>query len=252
MSQSWWWGLGIVVAAVVVLLLRIGGAFRWLPKLFRDAPERRATPAVLAAKEQELTMHMGAFISDYTDAIDFLFTEAKTAADEARGRITALEAKAGTLIGIVTTGLGAIAFLGDPSKLGKRDAPVIIAVAALGLAFAGALGALVPRRTGFPGLEPYAGNAILYDSDNAPRIKYDLLPRWLRAARESNATSRDKGRLLIAATALLGIALGALTYNFITQQPPLTPTVRVLVAPDTGASPVPVSTATPHASKGRP
>lgn len=250
-AQSWWWGLGIAVTAVGVMLLRLGGAFRWAPKLFGDAPESRATPEELQAKKQELTTHMDAFINAYTDAIDLLFTEAKAAAEEARGRVAALEAKAGTLIGIVTTGLGAIAFLGDPAKFGRRDGPVIVAVAALGLAFAAALGSLVPRRTGYPSLEPYASNATLYDDDNAPRIKYDLLPRWLRVARENNATSRDKGRLLIAATALLGIALGALTYNFISAEPPLTPTVRVLLGADAGASPAPTRTSTRKTSKGR-
>jgi hypothetical protein len=115
----------VVGAAALVLFLAansggtgplgsIGTSIFELPvEPLATAQERVATRERLEEQYRWLTV-------EDSDAATFLLGEAKAAFDATRDGIKNLDAKAGTLIGIVTTGLGAIALLGDASKLPPR------------------------------------------------------------------------------------------------------------------------------------
>ena len=180
-------------------------------------------------------------------AVDFLYGEAKEAYAAGTERIRVLEGKAGTLIGIVTTGFGFITLIGDPTKVLSKSPPVIAALTALALAFAFALASLYPRKIDVPNLSLYALRDTLGDPSNEPRIKFDLIEPLLRAGARNVDVARDKALFLITATILLGLGLLALGVNFMTAKSPgaLTPTLRVITATEPPASPAAVP-ARPH------
>jgi hypothetical protein len=238
---AWQWQLlAAWVIVTCLVLLRAGGALRRVPgSWFSDPPEPDASDQEIIATQHLLETDYAAIRADRAAAVDVLYTEAKGGYDLARERNKVLEGKAGTLITIVTTGFGAIALIGDPSKGVQRNGAVIVALTSLAMAFFAALGALVPRRTDYPLLAQYASAEILAKNDNAARIKFDLIGSWLQGQRRNNAAARDKGRLLFGATLLLGLGLGALAYNFSTVERPasLTPTIRVILSPEPSPSP---------------
>lgn len=145
--------------------------------------------------------------------VDFLFGEAKSKYDAGRERSKALDAKAGTLITIVTTGFGAFAILGDPTKIGAGPL-AIPGLVALGAAFVFALMAQIPRDVFFPELSFYVSLDLVNDPVNEVRVKYELTRSWLRDADVNDRTSVAKKRLLNISTGALGIGLAALTLNF--------------------------------------
>ena len=168
--------------------------------------------------------------SKNTAVVDLLFDEAKSKYDAGRERSKALDAKAGTLITIVTTGFGAFAILGDPGKLGTGP-PVVVGLLALGFAFVMALLAQLPRDVFFPELSLYVSLPTVTNPANAVRVKYELTRSWIRDAAVNDRTSLAKKRLLNMSTTALGVGLAALAVNFafpISGAKPL-PTFQVIV-----------------------
>jgi hypothetical protein len=200
---------------------------KWLP----PEHDRRAEGARLATDYPELTAQAA--------AVDVLYTEAKEAYQTERDRFKALDDKASTLLGIVTTGLGAVSILGDPSKAPDRNLWFAIALVSFGLAFALALAAHMPRGADTPALKGYALQSTLAVPDNAVRIKYDLTLAWLRDRGTTIAANQRKARLLLFTTALLAVGLLALALNFVLAQPPAnSPAIRVMIVPTPTSSPV--------------
>jgi hypothetical protein len=213
-------------------------ATSWIVQLFTDSAKPLAS-----LPDRVNTRHR--IETDYarlTDAegkpVDVLYDEAKRAFDAGRERIKQLEAKAGTLIGIVTTGFGAFALLGDPSKVPKNGFWLALGLVAFGIAFLAALLSLAPRPVRFPSLSHYLLPRTVANSDNEPRIKLDLTEAWLRASLADERTGFVKARLLIFATIALGVGLFALGANYsIPSGEKPTPTVRVILEPQTSPTP---------------
>jgi hypothetical protein len=209
----------------------LGDLFTSSAKPLASLPERVATRRRIEADYAQLVQPDG-------KPVDVLYEEAKRAFDAGRERIKNLEAKAGTLIGIVTTGFGAIALLGDPTKVPSHGLWLGIGLVALAVAFVCALLSLAPRPVRFPSLSHYALPNTVANVDNEPRIKLDLVEAWLRAGLADERTSFEKARLLAASTILLAIGLFALGANYsIKDGEKPTPTIRVILAPN--ASPQP-------------
>jgi hypothetical protein len=206
--------------------------------LFADPSKPLATLQERVDTRDRIETRYAALIDTGGKPVDVLFDEAKDAYDAGRERLKGLDAKAGTLIGIVTTGFGAIAILGDPSKTPKHGAWLTIGLVALAVAFVLALLSLVPRTARFPSLSHYALPKTVANPSNEPRIKLDLTEAWLRAGRENERAAYQKARLLVAATVALGIGLASLAANYSigTGGEKPVPTIRVILAPD----------ATPH------
>lgn len=225
----------IAVGLIVLVARRVAWPWRILKGSsmpLATLEERQKTRERIETKYRRLRDPHGA-------PVDVLFAEAKAAYDAGRDRLKQLDAKAGTLIGIVTTGFGAIALLGDPSKMPKNGVWLSLGLVALAIAFAFALFSLVPRTSEFPSLSDYVLPSTVANPSNAPRIKLDLTEAWLRAGNQDDRAAFAKARLLILATAALGIGLGALAANYSIgkdgQKP--VPTIRVIQVPD--ASPAP-------------
>jgi hypothetical protein len=164
--------------------------------------------------------------------VDLLYAEAKSKYDAGRARSQALDAKAGTLITIITTGFGAFAILGDPAKLGL-SAWIVLGLVAFAAAFILALVAQVPRDVQFPEVSMYASLALVKDPRNSIRVKYELTRSWLRDADANDRAGFAKRRLLNFSTALVGVGLAALTLNYTlapSGEKPV-PTVRVILEP---------------------
>jgi hypothetical protein len=111
------------------------------------------------------------------DATELLLEQARAVYDLARDRFKTLDGKAGTLIGIVTTGFGALAILGDPTKVPSHGVWIVLAMIALGFGFICALSSLVPRGSQNPDLSPYLWRDTVANNANVPRIRFDLVPR---------------------------------------------------------------------------
>jgi hypothetical protein len=216
---------------------------RWLglPDL-RDStvPERRDTL-------KDLMHRYGAFSAATTPTVDALLAEVKTAYDLSRDRIKAIEAKATTLIGIVTTGLGALAILGDPTKVPSRGVWLAAALVAFAVAFMTALLAIAPRASEYPDLSLYALRSTVMDATNAARVKFDFSQQLLGSVLDNNRASFIKGKLVVSGTALLGVGLAALILNYATpggEKP--APTLNVIVStPAPSSSPIPTRTKGP-------
>jgi hypothetical protein len=191
-------------------------------------------------EQARIERRFGPLTAKNSATVDFLYAEAKETYATGAERIKVLEGKAGTLIGIVTTGFGFITLIGDPTKVVSKSTPVIVALAALALAFVAALGALFPRRIEFPDLSSYALRDTVANPSNGPRIKFDLIEPLLDAGSRNVDIARSKAYLLIAATVLVGLGLLALGVNFMTAKAPgaLTPTIRVITATEPPASPI--------------
>ena len=194
---------------------------------------------------RQITTGYPGLYSNDNPAVDLLFTEAKAKYESGRDRYKALDAKAGTLITIVTTGFGAFAILGDPGKLGP-NVWVVIGLIALAIAFIFALISQLPRPVYFPELSMYVQLALVKKAENAVRIKYELTRIWVRDADANDRACIAKARLLNISTTLLGVGLAALTLNYTlppANQKPV-PTIRVLLASPT-PTPGPAPSTTP-------
>lgn len=165
------------------------------------------------------------------DATDLLLQQARAVYDLARDRFKVLDGKAGTLIGIVTTGFGALAILGDPNKVPSRGPWIILAMGALGTGFICALISMLPRGAQSPDLSPYLWRDTLQNNANVPRIRFDLAAAWVRDAASIEIATMAKGRWLFAGAITLLIAIAALLINYTIATPAdrLTPTVRVIL-----------------------
>jgi hypothetical protein len=171
------------------------------------------------------------------DAADLLLQEARAIYDLARDRFKTLDGKAGTLIGIVTTGFGALAILVDPTKVPSHGIWIVLAMIALGAGFISALSSLVPRGSQNPDLSPYLWRDTLQNNANVPRIRFDLAAAWVRDAASVEAATIVKGRRLFVGAIALFIAIIMLVINYAIATPAdkPTPTIRVILQ-----SPAPV------------
>lgn len=218
-----------------VVLLSIARGTRDCVKKFRFGNRESGE----ASDSQKLVARLLAIETGYPGlhpvngaAVDLLFDESKAKYDAGRERWKALDAKAGTLITIVSTGFGAFAILGDPAKLGSNPW-VAAGLIALATAFLVALVAQIPREAQFPDLSHYVSLQMVKNPANAVRIKYELARSWVRDAYANDRACVSKARLLYVSTILLGIGLAALTLNYTlppAAQKPI-PTIRVIVQP---------------------
>jgi len=202
------------------------------PFFFGSPKSGLATDPEKDATLRRITTGYPGLLGAPSTTVDLLYSEAKSKYDAGRDRSKALDAKAGTLITIITTGFGAFAILGDPAKLGLNGW-VIVGLVAFAVAFFFALMAQVPRDVQFPEISLYASLPLVKDPKNAVRIKYELTRSWLRDADANDRAGFAKRRLLNLSTALVGVGLASLTLNYIlapSGEKPI-PTVRVLLQP---------------------
>lgn len=174
------------------------------------------------------------------DAVDFAFDESKASYDLTRERFKTLDGKGGTLTGIVTTGLGAIAVLGDPSKIPAHGFWLYLSLAAFCVALVAAVFSLAPRGVANPDLSPYVSPPTLANPDNLARVKTELARAWLRDAATVEHANREKSRRLRIATGTLVIGVAALVANYAFAKPeekPV-PTLRIIVAASPSAEPL--------------
>ncbi len=151
---------------------------------------------------------------DESDATAFLLAEAKAAFDATRDGIKSLDAKAGSLIGIVTTGLGAIALLGDASKVPDRTPFLYFGLFLLAVALFAAVLALPTRGFPVPRLSNYALLSTLAVNDNKARIQFELIESWLQDTRRAEAIAGGKARLLLIAAFTIVLGVLFLTVNW--------------------------------------
>ncbi len=173
------------------------------------------------------------------DATDFAFDQSKASYDLARERFKALDGKGGTLTGIVTTGLGAIAVLGDPSKIPAHGFWLYLSLAAFCGALIAAAFSLAPRGVANPDLSPYVSPGTLANVDNLARIKTELARAWLRDTATVEHANQEKSARLRIATGALVIGVAALVANYALAKPeekPV-PTLRVIVTASPSAGP---------------
>jgi hypothetical protein len=226
-------GAGAYVTALLVrfyLDKPIGPPFtRWLTLPVAEP----APPPVRRAVLADLETRYADFTGGATGPVDALLTEVKVAHELTRDRIKTIESKAGTLIGIVTTGLGALAILGDPTKVPSHGIWFSFALVAFAAAFVAAMLALAPRSAEYPDLSVYALRKTVQDPANAPRMKYDFTTQLLGTVLTNNRTSLLKGKLVSAATALLGIGLASLTLNYALASPSEKPAPTIHVIQET-------------------
>lgn len=150
-----------------------------------------------------------------SDAVNLLLTQAQKNADIVSDRLKGLDGKATTLIGIVTTGVGAFALFSDPSKAPPRTIFLYSGLAALLLSLVLSLIALLPRPAPYPDLDDYLFSDTVRDAANAPRIKFDLAGAWSRDADAINRSTGLKGRLLIWAIIALSVGVSLLAFNYV-------------------------------------
>jgi|GEM_PF-6715859 hypothetical protein len=231
--------LALVAVAVISSIVVIAGRVSLRLHFSQDPTEPLATPDERADTRERIERDLVRLRDPKGSPIDVLYAEAKASYDAGRERLKQLEAKAGTLIGIVTTGFGAIAILGDPSKTPKNGIWLSIGLIALAIAFMCALLSVRPSLSDFPSLSHYVLPETVANPSNAPRIKYDLTEAWLRDARTGERLAFTKARFLVVSTAALGVGLGALAANYSIggdEHKPV-PTIRVITVPETSPQP---------------
>jgi hypothetical protein len=203
-----------------------------------DAQSTLASEAERYKTKQTLDGYAGLTQQD-GDAAEFIFRESKSAYDLARDRLKILDGKAGTLIGIVTTGFGAIAILGDPARVPSHGFWLYVSLFFLAVAFVFGLLSLAPRGANSPDLSYYVLDEILHNPANTVRIKFDLAQAWLRDAASVEFASIVKGSRLLAGTVALFFGIIALAVNYITAAPgekPV-PTIKVILQPSESPTP---------------
>jgi hypothetical protein len=205
--------LGIVVVALVLFVAASSdgrGALGQLGRrLFGLPVEPLASVEERIATRERLDDQYRWLIGTEGDAAAFLFGEAKAAFEATRDGIKSLDTKASTLIGIVTTGLGAVALLGDASKLPAKSPYLFLGLALLAVALFAAVLALPARGLPVPSLSEYALLSTLAVTDNQARIQFELIEAWLDDTHRAEAIAGGKARLLLIAA--LAIVLGAVS-----------------------------------------
>ena len=189
--------------------------------------------------QNSIESQLGELTSKNDDAAKFAYDESKASYDLTRERFKSLDAKAVTLTGIITTGLGAIALLGDPAKVPAHGFWIYVALGALCGALVGSLCALAPRGIANPDLSPYVWPATLANVDNLARVRVHVARAWLRDSAVIEHTNAVKGKRLQFATMLLVTGLAGLILNSIVAKPGEQPALRVIVgspAPETSSS----------------
>ncbi len=152
--------------------------------------------------------------------------------DVARDGIKNIDLKAATLITLVSAGLGAVALLGDTSKLPARTPYLYWGLGVLALALFTAVGSLLTRPLSYPQMSPYALPGTLVPPDAKTRVALELTEAWLRDTSAANRIAAGKARLFAFSASLVILGVFLLVGNF---------------ALGTSA-PVPVSTVSPTAA----
>lgn len=210
--------LGIIVAAV--LLFAAAGSEGKSPfaalgrRIFEVPLEPLASIEERISTRERLEERYVWMTADDGDAAAFIFAEAEKAFSTTLDGIKNLDTKAGTLIGIVTTGLGAIAILGDSSKLPARTPFLFIGLAFLTIALFAAVLALPTRGLSTPRLSNYTLLSTLTSIDNKARIEFDLIEAWLDDTRRADAIAGGKARLLLIAVFAIVVGVVCLTANW--------------------------------------
>jgi hypothetical protein len=162
------------------------------------------------------------------NVVEALFGEAKAAFAASRDRLSALDAKAATLIGIVTTGFGAIALLGDPSHSPSRGVWMAVALIALATGFFLALASMAPQPAPYPALSNYNLLETVTNPANEARVKFEITEAWMRDTNENLLKAHQKGQLLLASIVALVVALSSLGVNYIVAKEKPEAAVRVI------------------------
>lgn len=223
--------LGVALAFVLFFAVNSTGS-GWLARLGRRLFEVRT--GVLASHQERVDTRIRLesqyrwLTEDRGKPAAFLLGEAKAAFDSTRDGIKNLDTKAGTLIGIVTTGLGAFALLGDASKIPGRTAFLYIGLALLVVALFTAVLALPTRGLPVPRLSDYALLSTLASKDNKARIQFELIEAWLSDTRAAEAIAGGKARLLLVAAFTIVLGVLSLTVNW---------SIGVATAPTTQPAP---------------
>lgn len=225
----------VFAIAVVVVVAAFVAVLVFVRSVYRVPVPNSASRADRVSKREQLETAAEGLTSENADAVAFLFDEVKAAFASARQGIQGLDTKAGTLIGLVTGGLGAIAFLGDSSKVPAKTPCLYAGLALLGLALFSALLAVPSPSIRVPDLSQYALQSTLGDNDNKARIQFDLIGDWLRSIRESESIAIGKSRLLLAAvsTTVAGVLFLTLNYAWGTAHPtkPDIQTIQIIQVP---------------------
>jgi hypothetical protein len=207
--------LAVSVAAIVLFFLATrfdtaaGRALFEVPSRGVASPETRsAVRAKLATKYALLTHENG-------ETAAFLLDEAKTSFDTTRDAIKVLDGKAGTLIGLISTGLAAVSVFGDYTKLPAKTPYLYIALALFGVALLGAVLALPTRPLFEPRLSNYSLLSIAGDNDMKPRVQFELAESWLQAKQRAVAVGAGKARLVVWSSFALVMAVLCLCVNWI-------------------------------------
>jgi hypothetical protein len=203
----------------------------WLKPERFDPMATLASPNERRETEERLKADYAALNDDSKEAVDLLFDEGKVLYDLARDRFKTLDGKAATLIGIVTTGFGAIALLGDPTKIPSHGFWLAAALAAFIACFISALWSLSPRGTATPDPSYYLSTGSVAAKNSEVRIKFDLSIAWIRDAASIEHATNEKGSRLLKALVLLFAGVVCLGINYLSAAPaekPV-PTVRVLL-----------------------
>jgi len=166
------------------------------------------------------------------EAARFAFDESKAAYDLSRERFKSLDGKAVTFTGIIIAGLGAIAVLGDPSKIQAHGWWLYVGLGALCFALAASLLSLAPGKLTTPDLSPYVWPATFANADNLARVRIELARAWLRDNVSLERANAGKGRCLNWASFLVVVGLAALIGNSlaVSVEDRAAPTMRVIVA----------------------
>jgi len=236
--------LSLIFAAVAVLLFVAvnsdgPGRLAQLGRRLFEIPTAPLAPEEdRAATRERLEQRYPWLTAEEGETAAFLFSEAKAAFEATRDGIKNLDTKAGSLIGIVTTGLGALALLGDASKLPGRTPFLFLGLGLLSVALFAAVLALPTRGLPVPRLSNYALLSTLAVNDNKARIQFDLIESWLRDTRRAEAIAGGKARLLLIAAFTIVLGVLSLTVNWtlgVSNPAPAEPTTVRLVQPTTAA-----------------
>jgi hypothetical protein len=195
-------------------------------RIFEIRTEPLASHAERVATQRRLEQTYRWLTAANADAATFLYSEVKAEFDATQAGIKNLDTKASSLVGIVTTGLGAIALLGDSSKLPARTPLLFIGLVLLALALFAAVLALPTRGLPVPRLSDYALLSTLAGKDNTARIQFELIEAWLQDTRRAEAIAGGKARLLLIAAFAIVLGVLSLTVNWavgVKNSPPTQP-----------------------------
>jgi hypothetical protein len=208
----------VFIAALVIFIAANSAGRGPLGKIGRRLFEVPVTPLATIRERVETRTRLEAtyqaLTSEEEGAVGFLFNEVKAAFETTQDGIKNLDAKAGSLVGIVTTGLGALALLGDGSKLPGKTPFLFIGLGLLALALFAAVLALPTRGLLLPNLSTYALLSTLGVEDNRVRIQFELIEAWLQDIRRARAIAGGKARLLLISAFAIVFGVLSLTVNW--------------------------------------